>query len=565
MSLAALVNGADCGLANPLQGLTKNLDTECGVQQDHFGANRAGFSQGTFRTTQAVPSAFGEGAAHFFSTSQSASPAPPLAQPPFDLRLSLPAPSFNSAGMFSSSSSFTNQAPTSSRATTFLTHTSKPSVVESLQPATPPQHQGYSAREQMYPSFSHVPATHARRIAYTHFCTRPQTTTPNLYSCSQIDDKQLQNVFQFHEQAQTSEIEVQTEPALQPPEADLLARTAESLVHSFEIAKPLSKGMISTEQAALTESEEDANDAFFRQDNDVITTIGERIMRLAHPELPQVRNGNSCNAIGRSLKRGLSVLGYSPNMSSSKETHIYLENDYTTTSCMGGQCTHSLSERWRRLSNEIQHTRERGMGSVSSSKRTSANSRLSKRLQRALELDPTHLPSWLALAVSYTNEGDRHGTYEAVQNWVRHNDASRDFVAAYEANYGAESNGANEFQKPVGCLISMAMGVPQPKSTEVDADVQIALAVLLNTNEILKRALGRPLSIRPGDWLLYSRVGATLANGGRANVALSYYHRALEINKVQGISYINLKRYEEAAQHISDALVLQDSDVLEVK
>ena len=35
-------------------------------------------------------------------------------------------------------------------------------------------------------------------------------------------------------------------------------------------------------------------------------------------------------------------------------------------------------------------------------------------LRRALELDPTHLPSWLALAISHTNEGNRHGTYEAM-------------------------------------------------------------------------------------------------------------------------------------------------------
>ena len=34
----------------------------------------------------------------------------------------------------------------------------------------------------------------------------------------------------------------------------------------------------------------------------------------------------------------------------------------------------------------------------------------------------------------------------------------------------------------------------------------------------------------PQDWLLYNRVGATLANGGRADEALSYYYRALEIN-----------------------------------
>jgi peroxin-5 len=32
------------------------------------------------------------------------------------------------------------------------------------------------------------------------------------------------------------------------------------------------------------------------------------------------------------------------------------------------------------------------------------------------------------------------------------------------------------------------------------------------------------------DWLLYNRVGATLANGGRADEALPYYYRALEIN-----------------------------------
>jgi peroxin-5 len=109
-------------------------------------------------------------------------------------------------------------------------------------------------------------------------------------------------------------------------------------------------------------------------------------------------------------------------------------------------------------------------------------------LQRSLELDPTHLPSWLALAISYTNEGDRHGTYEAIQNWIRHNEAYRDIVAAYEADNEAGSNGTNEFQKLIACLIVMARGVSRPgtgEDGEVDADVQIALAVLLNTNEVL--------------------------------------------------------------------------------
>ena len=39
MSLATLVNGADCGPLNPLRGLTKNLDSDRGMQQVHATGN----------------------------------------------------------------------------------------------------------------------------------------------------------------------------------------------------------------------------------------------------------------------------------------------------------------------------------------------------------------------------------------------------------------------------------------------------------------------------------------------------------------------------------------------
>lgn len=54
--------------------------------------------------------------------------------------------------------------------------------------------------------------------------------------------------------------------------------------------------------------------------------------------------------------------------------------------------------------------------------------------------------------------------------------------------------------------------------------------------------------MRPDDPLLYNRVGATLANSGRAAEALDYYYRALELNPSYirarynlGISCVNLK------------------------
>ncbi|KAL9711600.1 hypothetical protein Ac2012v2_004671 [Leucoagaricus gongylophorus] len=115
----------------------------------------------------------------------------------------------------------------------------------------------------------------------------------------------------------------------------------------------------------------------------------------------------------------------------------------------------------------------------------------------------------------------------------------------------------------------MAM-VRSDTSGEIDADTQIALAVLLNANEDYQKAqdcFRTALAIRPEDWLLYNRVGATIANSGHPEEALQYYYKALELNPGYirarfnlGISCINLRRHEEAAQYILDALVLQDND-----
>lgn len=104
-------------------------------------------------------------------------------------------------------------------------------------------------------------------------------------------------------------------------------------------------------------------------------------------------------------------------------------------------------------------------------------------LRRALELDPTHLPSWLALAVSYTNDGNRIGAYEAVQEWIERNAGYRDAVRAFRANSVLEEDAtqAERFDHLIECLIAMARS---STSGEIDADIQVALAILMNTNEV---------------------------------------------------------------------------------
>ena len=137
-----------------------------------------------------------------------------MAQSSFDLtvlRSSLPAPPTTSPGTFSPSPLLPDQAPGSSWATEFLTHTSNPQVAKSLQPATARQPPGYSTTGQLYrPSFSHSasrpavsskrhanvsscssPAsrTHPRDITYAQFCTYPSNNNPHGLSNRQCATK----------------------------------------------------------------------------------------------------------------------------------------------------------------------------------------------------------------------------------------------------------------------------------------------------------------------------------------------------------------------------------------
>lgn len=104
-------------------------------------------------------------------------------------------------------------------------------------------------------------------------------------------------------------------------------------------------------------------------------------------------------------------------------------------------------------------------------------------LQRAVDLDPMHLPSWVALAVSYTNDSNRIGTYNSIYEWVERNDKYRHAVQQFRAQIPDRPGESQmeRFNRLIQCLISVANS---DTSGEIDADIQVALAVLLNTNEV---------------------------------------------------------------------------------
>lgn len=114
-----------------------------------------------------------------------------------------------------------------------------------------------------------------------------------------------------------------------------------------------------------------------------------------------------------------------------------------------------------------------------------ANEREDKAIQalrKAVELHPSMLAAWMELAVSYTNEGSRQEAYNAINEWIDRNPRYQD-IATNRKQKQAQSHSSSVVNELIECLVTMA-NTNTAGDGELDADVQIALGVLLNTTEV---------------------------------------------------------------------------------
>lgn len=102
-------------------------------------------------------------------------------------------------------------------------------------------------------------------------------------------------------------------------------------------------------------------------------------------------------------------------------------------------------------------------------------------IRRAVELDPSYLEAWLALAISHTNEGDNLSADNAIEQWIYHNQRYNGEKLLGMLEQRKEQTGADRNQDLTGILMNL---VRQAPDGEIDADIQTALGALLNTNEV---------------------------------------------------------------------------------
>uniref|UniRef100_A0A3Q3KRW3 Peroxisomal targeting signal 1 receptor n=1 Tax=Monopterus albus TaxID=43700 RepID=A0A3Q3KRW3_MONAL len=197
-------------------------------------------------------------------------------------------------------------------------------------------------------------------------------------------------------------------------------------------------------------------------------------------------------------------------------------------------------------------------------------------LRRCIELKNDNLTALMALAVSFTNESLHRQACETLRDWLKHNPKylpekgkrrGRGLGHCCQSEYRTQLWDSEQLQSLFTEVQSLFLRAANSDPTQVDPQLQCGLGVLFNLSGEYDKAVdcfSAALSVTPQDYLLWNKLGATLANGSRSEEAVAAYRRALELQPGfirsrynLGISCVNLGAHREAVEHFLEALSLQ--------
>ncbi|KAI9028930.1 hypothetical protein CLU79DRAFT_736753 [Phycomyces nitens] len=176
---------------------------------------------------------------------------------------------------------------------------------------------------------------------------------------------------------------------------------------------------------------------------------------------------------------------------------------------------------------------------------------------KSVQKDPSLIDAWLGLAVSYTNEKCPDKVYDSLEKWIANHP---DYQYLTRDDYLD-----NERHDIITSLfLEAARSFP---GKEMDPDVQICLGILFTLAREHDKVIDcfkAALSSKPEDFLLWNKLGATLANSQDIEGALEIYFHALELNpnsvRVRyniAFSCMRIGQHKEAAEHLLTALALR--------
>ena len=175
-------------------------------------------------------------------------------------------------------------------------------------------------------------------------------------------------------------------------------------------------------------------------------------------------------------------------------------------------------------------------------------------LEAAVDRDPYSPETLLALGSSYVNELDHERALENMKAWFTHNPKYAGLDLPTDIYGDGETVEKTSAFEEVKQLLLSALAFDASDA----GDVHEALGVVYNVikdYDAAAASLRKALEMRPEDYQLWNKLGATLANGSHSDQALPAYHRALKIKPKyarawlnMAISHSNLDDHAEAAR-----------------
>jgi len=189
-------------------------------------------------------------------------------------------------------------------------------------------------------------------------------------------------------------------------------------------------------------------------------------------------------------------------------------------------------------------------------------------LLRAVRIDNGDLDALMALSVSCTNDSYKDQAMLILRTWLQQNPRYKDHVPQWMgAHPHPHPHPLSQDENLQDSVTEMFLEAARLSPHDPDPDVQIALGLLFNISGDYDKAVDcfrTALQKRPDDYLLWNKLGATLANSNHSKEALAPYYKSLQIKPTYtraranlGISYLNLEMYQEAAVQFMSCLAIQ--------
>ncbi|KAL5255296.1 hypothetical protein ACHWQZ_G014637 [Mnemiopsis leidyi] len=169
------------------------------------------------------------------------------------------------------------------------------------------------------------------------------------------------------------------------------------------------------------------------------------------------------------------------------------------------------------------------------------------------EEDMCYPSTLLGLAASYLNEYKHASSTDCLEKWLH---------VSHPAVLTKQEGPVN-----AATLRTIYSSLQRTPNTDTEIDTALGiLACLLDEPHVAAQHFRNAVSQSPLDFMLWNRLGATLANSDRSSESVEAYRRALSLSPGYirarynlGIACLNLRAYREGIEHFLTCLKQQDS------